>query len=200
MTIGSKSCSTVPRGIRPFRCSTDSCFTERVAANLLDRDFVASRPNEVWVRIERLRRQTRAPWLLASCIIRPSGFRGEAHLRLQSWTNETASGSSLPHAPVAGSRRFLGKSSKRLRESLALEGATRSQIPRRFMTTADVVLDANVIVGYLDPAIPSTRERTSCRNPCAPTKASSSCSTSSPNLCTSSARNSSAKWRRSIAG
>lgn len=34
---------------RAYRCATDSRFTERVAPNLLDRNFTATRPNEVWV-------------------------------------------------------------------------------------------------------------------------------------------------------
>jgi transposase InsO family protein len=34
---------------RAYRVTTDSRFTKRTAANLLDRNFTASRPNEVWV-------------------------------------------------------------------------------------------------------------------------------------------------------
>lgn len=34
---------------RAYRCTTDSRFTERVAPNLLDRNFTATKPNEVWV-------------------------------------------------------------------------------------------------------------------------------------------------------
>lgn len=34
---------------RAYRCATDSRFTERVASNLLDRNFTATKPNEVWV-------------------------------------------------------------------------------------------------------------------------------------------------------
>jgi transposase InsO family protein len=34
---------------RAYRCATDSRFTERVASNLLDRNFTAAKPNEVWV-------------------------------------------------------------------------------------------------------------------------------------------------------
>ena len=42
--------SLVARSRRAFRvATTDSRFTERVAPNLLDRNFVATRPNQVWV-------------------------------------------------------------------------------------------------------------------------------------------------------
>ena len=34
---------------RAYRVTTDSRFTERVAPNLLEREFVVERPNEVWV-------------------------------------------------------------------------------------------------------------------------------------------------------
>lgn len=34
---------------RAYRCATDSRFTERVATNLLERNFTAHKPNEVWV-------------------------------------------------------------------------------------------------------------------------------------------------------
>lgn len=39
----------VARPRRAFRVTTDSRFTENLAPNLLDRNFVATRPNEVWV-------------------------------------------------------------------------------------------------------------------------------------------------------
>jgi len=39
----------VARPRRAFRVTTDSRFTEHIAPNLLDRNFVAARPNEVWV-------------------------------------------------------------------------------------------------------------------------------------------------------
>lgn len=39
----------VARPRRAFRVTTDSRFTECVAPNVLNRDFVAARPNEVWV-------------------------------------------------------------------------------------------------------------------------------------------------------
>jgi len=39
----------VARPRRAFRVTTDSRFTEHVAPNLLDRNFVAKCPNEVWV-------------------------------------------------------------------------------------------------------------------------------------------------------
>lgn len=39
----------VARSRRAFRVTTDSRFTERVAPNLLDRNFTATRPNKVWV-------------------------------------------------------------------------------------------------------------------------------------------------------
>jgi putative transposase len=39
----------VARPRRAFRGTTDSRFTEHLAPNLLDRNFVATRPNEVWV-------------------------------------------------------------------------------------------------------------------------------------------------------
>jgi transposase InsO family protein len=39
----------VARPRRAFRVTTDSRFTERLAPNLLDRNFVATKPNQVWV-------------------------------------------------------------------------------------------------------------------------------------------------------
>ena len=39
----------VARPRRAFRVTTDSRFTERLAPNLVDRNFVATKPNEVWV-------------------------------------------------------------------------------------------------------------------------------------------------------
>jgi transposase InsO family protein len=39
----------IARPRRAYRVTTDSRFTKRIAPNLLDRNFTASRPNEVWV-------------------------------------------------------------------------------------------------------------------------------------------------------